>query len=169
MSRIRGTNTKPELLLRKALWKKGLRYRLHDRIEGARPDIVFRTQKLAIFIDGCFWHGCPEHYVRPRSKSEFWAHKLESNAMRDRAQTLRLIESGWTVQRFWEHEVEKELERVIAVVLSAYEEPGKFFPSRRIVVRVEAQTGNTELWLIEDLLDPNVLQHEYRPRAPLKA
>lgn len=86
----RSQHTRPEVLLRQALWRAGLRYRLHTRTPVGRPDIVFPRQKVAIFIDGCFWHGCPEHYVRPRSRPEFWAAKLLTNFERDHRQTREL-------------------------------------------------------------------------------
>lgn len=168
MSRIRGTNTHPELLLRKALWKKGLRYRLHSRIEGIRPDIVFKTRRLAVFVDGCFWHGCPLHYVRPRSKPEFWADKLRANTVRDQVQTLRLIEDGWMVLRFWEHEIKSGLEQVAALVLNVYNHPTNVIPSRPVVTRVDPQADGTELWLIEDLFHQSGSRSEHRQRNPLK-
>jgi DNA mismatch endonuclease (patch repair protein) len=168
MSRIRGINTKPELLLRKALWKKGLRYRLHSRIEGIRPDIVFKTKRLAVFVDGCFWHGCPLHYVRPRSKPEFWADKLRANTARDQVQTLRLIEDGWMVLRFWEHEIKSGLEQVAALVLNVYNNPTNVITSRPVVTRVDPQADGTELWLIEDLFHQSDGRSEHRHRNPLK-
>src|SRR5262245_58666688 len=76
MSHIKGKDTKPELLLRKALWRLGLRYRLHAKIPG-RPDVVFPKAKVAVFIDGCQWHCCPIHFVRPKSNQEFWDRKFE--------------------------------------------------------------------------------------------
>ncbi|MEX8193115.1 very short patch repair endonuclease [Comamonas guangdongensis] len=168
MSRIRGTDTGPELLLRKALWKKGLRYRLHSKIEGTRPDIVFKSRRLAIFIDGCFWHGCPLHYVRPRSRSEFWAEKLRSNTARDQAQTSLLVEKGWTVLRFWEHEVEGELNQVVATVLCAHNSSPRSNESRFVVTSVDPQSDDTELWLIEDLFNRGACRYEHRHRNPLK-
>lgn len=116
MSRIRGTNTKPEKLLRSALWARGLRYRLHARTPMGRPDVVFPAQQVAVFIDGCFWHGCPDHYVRPRSRVEFWSNKLRENVERDSRQTLALEEAGWRVIRFWEHTVFTELEQAAEFV-----------------------------------------------------
>lgn len=74
MSHVRGKDTKPELLLRRALWKKGLRYRLFNKLPG-RPDILFIRKRVAIFVDGCFWHGCPEHGTQPRSNADFWKKK----------------------------------------------------------------------------------------------
>lgn len=111
MSRIRGKNTKPEIALRKALWARGMRYRLRSRLLG-RPDIVFPGQHIAIFVDGCFWHGCPEHGVRPKSNSEFWKNKLATNAERDRQVNVRLVEHGWAVLRFWEHEILNDVDEV---------------------------------------------------------
>jgi DNA mismatch endonuclease (patch repair protein) len=105
MSRIRGANTRPERLLASELWARGLRYRLRTRTRWGRPDIVFGGRRVAVFVDGCFWHGCPEHYVRPRSRTAFWAAKLAENVCRDRAQTSVLESAGWTVLRYWEHDV----------------------------------------------------------------
>ena len=121
MARIRAKNTKPELLLRKALWAAGLRYRKHAKTPVGRPDIVFLGPRVAVFIDGCFWHGCPHHYVRPRSKTEFWSAKLEENVRRDVRQTLELESLGWNVCRFWEHEVFEELPTVVQRVSDAVE------------------------------------------------
>ncbi len=112
MSRIRGKNTKPELLLRKALWRRGLRYRLKIGLPG-RPDLVFPGERIAIFVDGCFWHGCPEHSTKPKQNAVFWETKLALNIARDRKVNALLAEQGWTVVRFWEHQVEKELDQCI--------------------------------------------------------
>ena len=112
MSRIRGQDTKPEILLRKALWARGLRYRLHKATPVGRPDIVFPKPKVAVFVDGCFWHGCPAHYVPPRSRGTFWARKLKTNVERDQRQTRELERSGWRVMRVWEHEVESDVEPI---------------------------------------------------------
>jgi DNA mismatch endonuclease (patch repair protein) len=119
MSRIRGRDTSPERLLRSALWSAGLRFRLQTRTSYGRPDVVFPVAKVAIFIDGCFWHGCPDHYVRPRTRSEFWATKLRGNVERDRLQTLRLEAEGWRVCRFWEHQVFESLAKVVDQVQKA--------------------------------------------------
>jgi DNA mismatch endonuclease (patch repair protein) len=107
MSRIRGKDTIPEMLLRKNLWNLGLRYRLHYKLPG-RPDIVFVASRITIFVDGCFWHGCPEHGVRPKTNSTFWNKKIQGNIERDKKNQLQLNEQGWTVLRFWEHEIEKD-------------------------------------------------------------
>ena len=108
MSRIRGRDTGPELALRRAAWKAGLRYRLNHSLPG-KPDLVFVKAKVAIFVDGCFWHGCPEHSVKPQTNSQFWEKKLRRNIERDREVNERLAAGGWTVLRFWEHDVTRDV------------------------------------------------------------
>jgi DNA mismatch endonuclease, patch repair protein len=167
MARIRGRDTTPELTLRKALWRCGLRFRVHLRVEGTRPDIAFPSRKLVIFVDGCFWHGCPQHYVRPRSRSPFWDEKLRSNTLRDRQQTTSLLEKGWSVLRFWEHEVEHDLPRVVAAVVCAYRDSAVAFEQRTVVVRVEPASadGVTERWHINEMLGRSESQEELRTRG----
>lgn len=106
MSRIRGRDTKPELSLRRAVWALGFRYRLQYRIGRTRPDMVFVGPRLAVFVDGCFWHGCPLHSTMPKNNRDFWEPKLRRNRERDAASTRALVEHGWRVLRFWEHEIE---------------------------------------------------------------
>lgn len=108
MSRNRGTRTSPEERLRKALWQAGYRYRIHHGLPG-KPDIVFPSKKLVIFVDGCFWHGCQLHYQAPRNNAAFWAAKIDANRRRDQLVTTMLETSGWCVLRFWEHEVKQDL------------------------------------------------------------
>lgn len=168
MARIRAKNTKPEILLRKALWANGFRYRLHLRIEGARPDLVFPSKKLAVFVDGCFWHGCPQHYVRPRTRSEFWANKLTENTERDRAQSMRLVESGWHVLRIWEHELQFELPAVVASIISNLDRPSSNLVGRSIVTSVLEIDSHHERWQIEQFLDDRVKSIEMRSRRPPK-
>lgn len=104
MSRNRGTNTKPEVRLRKALWRLGLRYRVNSELAG-RPDIVFPGSRAVIFVDGCFWHGCPEHFSQPKQNAIFWKKKLARNRARDIEVNEALAAAGWRVFRVWEHEV----------------------------------------------------------------
>ena len=119
MSRIRGKNTGPEKVLRSALWRAGFRYRLHYKTPAGRPDVVFPSRKVAVFIDGCFWHGCPAHYSRPRSREAFWSGKLADNVARDRRQTAGLETAGWRVVRVWEHAVYEEIDDVVQLVRNA--------------------------------------------------
>jgi DNA mismatch endonuclease (patch repair protein) len=104
MARVRRRDTGPELMLRRALHAAGLRFRVDRKIEGVRADVVFPTERTAIFIDGCFWHGCPIHATRPKSNTGYWLPKLEENRKRDLRQTERLTSEGWAVIRLWEHE-----------------------------------------------------------------
>lgn len=111
MRAIRRKDTKPERQVRSLLHASGLRFRvdLPLRVEGyprtVRPDIAFTRARLAVFIDGCFWHGCPVHGQRPHVRNgHYWKPKLAGNAERDRAQTRVLEAAGWTVLRFWEHQ-----------------------------------------------------------------
>lgn len=105
MSRIRGRDTLPERLLRRAVWALGLRYRLQLRIGRIRPDLVFVGTKVAVFVDGCFWHGCPLHATMPKNNQDFWEKKLKRNHERDAENTQKLEAEGWRVLRIWEHEV----------------------------------------------------------------
>jgi len=172
MARILGKNTAPELALRKLLWRSGLRYQLHRRIEGARPDMVFARSKVAVFVDGCFWHGCPEHYVRPRSKPDFWADKLLSNVSRDRAQTVNLERQGWTILRFWEHDVACRPDELAAEVVRIVKSNGQRQRRRAawVVVRVEllCADGRFERRFLEDLREPERARVEERERSTRK-
>ncbi len=120
MAAVRRTNTKPELALRSALHSLGLRFRVDYPIrlqsKFVRPDIAFTRWKVAIFIDGCFWHMCPTHGEIPATNVGFWKPKLEGNAIRDKEQTRLLTDAGWTVVRIWEHE---PLESAVAQVEAA--------------------------------------------------
>jgi DNA mismatch endonuclease, patch repair protein len=121
MSRQKSRDTQVELALRKALHAAGLRYRVHRRpIKSVRreADIVFGAARVAVFVDGCFWHGCPEHATWPKNNAEFWRTKIETNRERDHNTDLKLTEAGWLAVRVWEHEaVSEAADRVIQVVL----------------------------------------------------
>lgn len=101
-------DTKPEIALRSFLHRRGLRFRKDYSVRLAertvRPDIVFTRYRVAVFVDGCFWHCCPIHGTSPRSNAEYWGPKLEGNVARDRAVNEQLRNAGWTVIRAWEHE-----------------------------------------------------------------
>ena len=116
MSAIRSKNTKPELALRSALWAEGLRFRIHYGEE--KIDIAFPSKKLAIFVDGCFWHGCPIHSHIPKTNQDYWRPKLKKNLERDAAKNERLKKIGWKVKRFWEHEL-VDMESVKKEILTA--------------------------------------------------
>lgn len=103
----RRRDTGPELALRKALWARGLRYRVDYRLLPGlrrRADVAFIGSRVAVFVDGCFWHRCPDHGTTPRANREWWDHKLDGNVQRDRDTDARLRAAGWLVVRIWEHE-----------------------------------------------------------------
>ena len=120
MQANRRRDTQPELALRRLLHARGLRYRVDYRpIRGLRnkSDIVFTRRRVAVFIDGCFWHGCPEHYFASKTNVDYWEPKIEQNRLRDEAVTAALEEAGWRVIRVWEHEcVEEAADRIEAAV-----------------------------------------------------
>ncbi|MER6248107.1 very short patch repair endonuclease [Streptomyces griseorubiginosus] len=120
MSRQLSKNTTAELAVRRLLHAAGLRYRVEYPVPGMarrRIDVAFPGAKLAILIDGCFWHGCPEHATHPKANAEWWRQKLERNMARDIETTEHLRAAGWEVLRFWEHEapqdVAEEVRRVV--------------------------------------------------------
>jgi DNA mismatch endonuclease, patch repair protein len=118
MSRIKGKNTGPEVKLRKLLYSKGVRgYRIHYHLPG-KPDIVFVKKKIAIFIDGCFWHKCPICFQEPETRKDFWMKKINTNVNRDRNVDDQLQKTGWNVIRIWEHEIRKEPDCVIKKIIS---------------------------------------------------
>lgn len=111
MSQIKGKNTKPERILRKALFSRGLRYRLHANDLPGKPDIVFPKYKVVIFVNGCFWHGhqgCPK-FILPKTRTEWWKDKIEANAFRDGNKKSLLEQAGWTVITVFECELRKHL------------------------------------------------------------
>lgn len=112
MSANKDINTKPELTVRRALWKDGLRgYRLHWKKIPGRPDIVFPSRKLAIFINGCYWHRCPKcNLPMPKTNVEFWRKKFSRNKERDLKKILELEKLNWRVMTLWECEIKNELE-----------------------------------------------------------
>ena len=121
MSANRPRDTKPELLLRKALWSHGLRgYRLHYKKVPGRPDISYVGKKLAIFVHGCFWHRCPKcDYKLPKTNMEFWKQKFERNVARDESKRQALESLGWTVITVWECDLKTNLESTIISIQKA--------------------------------------------------
>lgn len=117
----RRVDTAPEVAIRQALHAVGLRFRkdyqLVTPLAKTRADIVFARQRVAVFVDGCFWHGCPEHCRLPQRNREYWEAKISRNQERDRGLNAALEDAGWTVIRIWEHEpVDVATERVRAAV-----------------------------------------------------
>jgi DNA mismatch endonuclease (patch repair protein) len=124
MKANRRTDTKPELALRHALHRLGYRYRKDYRLDldsgrRVRPDIAFTARKVAVFVDGCFWHACPEHGSKPKANEWYWGPKLIKNVERDRVNDAALILAGWTVVRLWEHVPLDEAVTTVVTALTA--------------------------------------------------
>lgn len=120
MKSNKGRDTKPEIALRSAVHALGLRYRVSVRpVKELRrtADLVFTRAKVAVFLDGCFWHGCPQHHTVAATNAKFWADKVEANRARDCETDHLLTEAGWTVVRVWEHEQPHDAALLIQVVV----------------------------------------------------
>lgn len=116
MRAIKSKDTKIEVMLRKALWHKGIRYRKNFKVCSCRPDIVITKYKVAIFCDGDFWHGKESKYT-VKTNAQFWNEKIKRNIERDLENTIELRDNGWTVLRFWESDIKKNFERCIEKIL----------------------------------------------------
>ncbi|MEV0901312.1 very short patch repair endonuclease [Actinoplanes sp. NPDC049802] len=120
MQANKGRDTRPELALRRAAHARGLRYFVNRRpIKAVRrtADLLFPRIRLAVFLDGCFWHGCPEHHTVAKTNATFWAEKVATNRRRDIDTNTRLADAGWTVIRIWEHETaDQAADTILAAV-----------------------------------------------------
>jgi DNA mismatch endonuclease, patch repair protein len=122
MQRQRRRDSAPELALRSALHRRGLRFRVDRPVAGLsrhRVDIAFPRARLAVYVDGCFWHGCPEHGCVPKANSAWWQAKIENNRRRDARADALMRADGWTVLRVWEHEEPERAARLVAETYSA--------------------------------------------------
>jgi len=123
MSRIKSKDTSIEILLRKAVWQKGLRYRKNCKDIFGKPDLCFKGKKIAIFCDSSFWHG--KNYLegeRFKTNADFWEKKILRNIERDKEVNKKLEEEGWTVLRFWDKEIKNNLEQCIDKIVETYKE-----------------------------------------------
>ena len=170
MARIRPEDTRAEVRLRRALWRRGLRYRKHAKTPVGRPDIVFPGKKVAVFVDGGFWHGCPEHYVRPRGGDQFWAAKLRENVDRDRRQTIELESQGWRIVRLWECKVFTDLDACVEAVRAALDGAvaDEAVDWRVVLVVPLDEDGVDERRYMEDLRDPERVRHVDGQRVTAK-
>src|SRR5208283_5933372 len=144
MCAIRRTDTKPELALRRALHRMGYRFRKDYRLDlgtgqRVRPDVAFTARKVAVFVDGCFWHACPDHGSKPSVNQGYWAPKLLRNVERDRAADSALELAGWQVVRLWEH---VPLEAAVAAVVTALGTPSA---QKRRAPQVTPEPGQQQL------------------------
>lgn len=117
MRAVRSSNSKMEVAFRKLLFSKGIRYRKNVSDLPGKPDIAIKSKKIVIFLDSCFWHGCPQHLRRPQSNKVYWDSKIELNKKRDQNINNEYRKMGWRIIRFWEHEIRvnqyKAIERII--------------------------------------------------------
>ena len=138
----RSRDTKPELAVRSAVHRRGMRFRVAARPQPELPrtaDLVLRKSRVAVFVDGCYWHGCPEHHTQPATNAEYWADKIAGNVARDAETTDYLEGAGWTVLRFWEHEdPEAVADRVQQTVRAALQSPE---PGQRTHTPGASRTG----------------------------
>ncbi|MBC9734360.1 very short patch repair endonuclease [Nocardioides sp. zg-578] len=122
MSGLARRDTAPELALRRELHRRGMRYRVQMKVPGNNRrtmDIAFTRARLAVYVDGCFWHGCPAHHQRPTTNAEWWDWKIARNQERDRSTDEQLASAGWSVLHFWEHE---DPETAASLVVARYQE-----------------------------------------------
>lgn len=121
MAQIKRRDTTAEKLFRKYLWSKGIRgYRTKSKIAG-KPDLYFAQKRLAVFIDGCFWHKCPKCFIKPKSNLSYWIPKIRSNVLRDKRNAEILKKNKIAIIRFWEHEVKDNLEKCYNKFTKIYE------------------------------------------------
>lgn len=116
----RSRDTKPEMAVRRACHARGLRYRVDARPLSElrrRADLVFPAQRVAVFVDGCYWHGCPEHYVASKSNADYWSVKIARNRERDADTDATLLAAGWQVVRAWQHEDPRSVADAVAAVV----------------------------------------------------
>lgn len=122
MGAVKSKDTKMEISFRKELWKNGLRYRKNSLKHFGKPDVVFKKYKIVIFLDSCFWHGCKKHGTIPATRRDFWIKKIVRNKERDKEVNQHYKKIGWKVFRFWEHDIEKNLENSINKVVCFFNE-----------------------------------------------
>jgi len=164
MQANKSRDTSPELALRHELFKRGMRYRVgFAPLPGVRRsvDIAFPAVHVAVMVDGCFWHGCPEHYRTPKSHTDYWQQKVARNQERDTDTTHRLTDAGWTVLRFWEHEPLPEVADVVEQVVAA---------ARQTPLKPKPGGSGSQKSKIEDLLARRVVGENHGrgdPEEPL--
>jgi DNA mismatch endonuclease (patch repair protein) len=144
MARQKRRDTGPEMQLRRALHRMGLRYRVNMPLPGMprrRADVTFTRAKVVVFVDGCFWHRCPVHATAPLSNGSWWARKLEGNVARDRETDERLREQRWTVIRFWEHEDMEAAAMKVAWILSGVSGNSDRLRNDKGSVKIESGKG----------------------------
>lgn len=113
MRAIKSANTKLESMVSNALWNRGLRFRKNVKTLYGNPDIAIKKYKVVIFIDSCFWHGCPLHGNIPKTNRDYWIKKIERNKQRDKEVTLHYEKAGWNIMRIWQHDLKQNFDDTI--------------------------------------------------------
>ena len=121
MKAIHSKNTKMEVLVSKYLWNNGIRFRKNVKDLFGKPDIAIKKYKVVIFLDSCFWHKCPEHFIKPSTNIEFWENKITTNVARDLKVNEYYKNKGWHVLRIWEHEIKKDFNNTMQKILNFIE------------------------------------------------
>lgn len=137
MRRVKSKDTALERRVRSALHQRGLRFRLSYPLPG-HPDIVFISGRVAVFIDSCFWHGCPQHVRMPRSNVEYWNRKIARNMERDSRTKAAYKRSGWKLMRFWEHELKENFDKCATKIEKAVRARASMFSENPDKKRGEA-------------------------------
>ncbi len=123
MQAIRSKRTKLENRVCRELWHRGLRFRRNVADLPGKPDIAVKKRKVVVFIDSCFWHGCPDHGHIPATNSDYWLHKIQRNRTRDRAVNQFYTDRGWRIKRVWEHELRENFSGVIEALVNELTQP----------------------------------------------
>jgi len=154
MAKIRSKNTEPEMILRKALFAKGFRYRINYKKLSGKPDIVLPQYKVAIFVHGCFWHGhenCKISHI-PKSNTEFWQQKIRANQKRDRSNEMKIIALGWQVLTFWECEISKKtIESILETIIATFHK--NIPPSYSTRIRLYEEREDNIMMVAEDIVE----------------
>ena len=154
MSKIRSKNTKPEMILRKALFQKGYRYRINYKKLPGKPDIVFPKYKTVIFIHGCFWHGhdigCIDSHI-PKTNTSFWIEKIAKNKERDETNTMQILSMGWKVLTIWDCEIQQKnkIESLIEKITSVMQDKASC-KSKSISVKIYEEIEGNIMMVAED-------------------
>ncbi len=117
MKAIRSKNTRMEVLVSKYLWNNGIRFRKNVKGLFGKPDIAIKKYKVAIFLDSCFWHKCPKHFIKPSTNIKFWEDKIAANVARDLKVNEYYKNNGWYVLRIWEHEIKKDFDNTMRKII----------------------------------------------------
>jgi DNA mismatch endonuclease Vsr len=141
MQATRQRDTTAELSIRRSIHGRGLRYSTHAKpitVSNRRADIVFRRAKVVVFVDGCFWHGCPIHATWPKANADFWREKIDANRKRDSDTNVQLTAAGWLVIRAWEHEVPETVAKQVANAVRRRTQRGRALHDTEL----RSETGN---------------------------